>query len=106
MRRHKNVTSFPQIEQVSLQINGKRVSNCTFLDNGSTASILDKRLEQKIQAKEIEVKLKVTGIQGPKNIKIEKTSITIPKDSINQKILLAVFPVGAHVYPSIPVRQF
>ena len=99
INQSNQVTSFPQIVPVSVQIGGNRLTSYAFLDSGSTLSFIDQSFKDQIQAKGTDVTMNIAGIHGTQDLRTEKVAITIK--GINSK----VHPIEAFAQPSISLGK-
>ena len=89
------VTSFLQIVPVSIQSGSNRLNTNDFLDSGSTVSIVDRSVNEKLRAKGTNVTLNKAGKHGTKYLKTEMVSIKI------KGLYSKVHSIEAFVHPSI-----
>ena len=79
INRINEVTSFLQIVPVSIQSGGNRLNTFGFVDSGSTFSIIDQNLQEKLRAQSTDVTLNIAGIHENKDLKTEMVPLKIKR---------------------------
>ena len=83
INQSNQITSFLQINPVSVQSGGNRLNTYAFLDTGSTVSFIDQSIKDQLQAKGRDVISNIAGIHGTQDLRIEKVPIT--KKGLNSR---------------------
>ena len=77
INQKNDITSFLQIDSVSIQSGSNRLNTNAFLDSASTVSFIDQKVQEKLRAQGTDVTLKIAGIHGTKDLKTEKVPLKI-----------------------------
>ena len=95
INKSNEVTSFLQIDPVSMQSGGSRLNTYAFLDSGSAVSFIDQSVQLKLRAHGTDAILNIAGIYGTKDLKTEKIPLKIM--GLHSK----VHSIEAFAHPSI-----
>ena len=95
INQSNEVTSFLQIVPVSIQSGGNRLNTYAFLRSGSTVSLIDQSVQEKLRFQGTDVTLNIAGIHRTKDLKTEKVPLKIK--GLHSK----VHSVEAFAHPSI-----
>ena len=95
INQSNQVTSFLQIDPVSVQSGSNRLNTYAFLDSGSTVSFIDQSVKNQLKAKGTDVTLNIAGIHGTQDLRTEKVPITIK--GLHSKL----HSIEAFAHPSI-----
>ena len=77
INRSNEAISFLQIVLVSTQSGINQLKTYAFLDSGSTISVINRSVQEKLKAKGTNVTLNIAGIHGTKHLNAEKLPLKI-----------------------------
>ena len=95
INQSNQVNSFLQINLVSVQSGGNRLTAYVFLDSGSTVSFTDQSIKNQLQAKGTDVTMNIAGIHGTQDLRTEKVPITM------KELHSKVHSIEAFAHPSV-----
>ena len=73
------ITIFLRIVPVSIQSGGNMLNKYAFLDSGSTVSIIDQIVQEKLRAQGTDITLNISGKHGTKDLETEKVPLELKR---------------------------